>query len=589
MEISLSGNWLACHYKVMRTMDLELLEQYRRGSADAFSAIVRRHVDWVYSAARRRVRDAHLAEDVTQAVFITLAQKKPYLNSGSLSPWLFGVLIRTSKTAIKRQATRQRHESEAAKMRPTTTPDPQADWNSIAPNLEDAVARLRFADQQAILLRFYEQLSFAEVAAMLGITEEAARKRVSRATEKLRGVLSRDGVSMPAVALGGLMMSEMMKPAPAAMVQSLSIVKGIAGNSMMPPVVAAKMMTAFKTKLVAAFALLCLPLSIAVIIGAGRRQPTTLPISSVPTSQPKAAGEVSVGASSGPTTENSTDEATRAINSRLKAFNNISFVTDTTETHSKESPVPWFSNSTPQLSAPNSDTILLVRNNNPSGFTERFSRLRDSVLADMMYSEAAVKWQRDYASIPLLRNAIVIQDGRRDVLTVREGKKLGIIENAGTGCSFMYEYGLGMLTDENPKPMAIERFGTRTKSAGRYVVYRNRIGAREHEWMFDKDLGYALTNYNIYVASQTEPFIQITASDFRNISGLMVPFRVIRRHVIDSGGKLTEDVRWDAVAKEMKIGDADNAPSRYVMEWPEGTVVNDARLGIVYTVGQDGK
>jgi len=101
------------------------------GDPNAFGALARRHVDWIYSSARRRVGDAHLAEDIAQAVFIALAQKPPRWNSPSLSPWLFGVLIRTCNTALKRQATRQRHESEAAKMRASIDPHSAsaAEWS----------------------------------------------------------------------------------------------------------------------------------------------------------------------------------------------------------------------------------------------------------------------------------------------------------------------------------------------------------------------------------------------------------------------------------------------------------------------------
>ena len=66
--------------------DAELLERLREGSKEAFTELVRRHVDWVYSVARRRVRDEHLAEDVTQASFAVLFQKPPRLKAGQALP-----------------------------------------------------------------------------------------------------------------------------------------------------------------------------------------------------------------------------------------------------------------------------------------------------------------------------------------------------------------------------------------------------------------------------------------------------------------------------------------------------------------------
>src|SRR5947208_2459809 len=60
----------------IRMTDGELLREFaEKGSQGAFGEIVRRHVDWVYSCARRQVGDAHLAEDVVQAVFVLLAGK----------------------------------------------------------------------------------------------------------------------------------------------------------------------------------------------------------------------------------------------------------------------------------------------------------------------------------------------------------------------------------------------------------------------------------------------------------------------------------------------------------------------------------
>ena len=66
--------------------DQQLLRDYTgRRSEAAFAELVRRHVDFVYSAALRMVRDAHLAEDVTQSVFVALAQNDRRLSRGPSS------------------------------------------------------------------------------------------------------------------------------------------------------------------------------------------------------------------------------------------------------------------------------------------------------------------------------------------------------------------------------------------------------------------------------------------------------------------------------------------------------------------------
>src|SRR5207248_3271124 len=96
----------------------EFLREYvRTGSEAAFRRIVEAHVDFVYAVARRQVRDAHLAEDVTQAVFIILARKAASLRSGAkLRAWLFSTTRLAAAGALKMARRRQHHEREAAKM-----------------------------------------------------------------------------------------------------------------------------------------------------------------------------------------------------------------------------------------------------------------------------------------------------------------------------------------------------------------------------------------------------------------------------------------------------------------------------------------
>jgi RNA polymerase sigma factor (sigma-70 family) len=274
--------------------DAELLEQYRRGSGDAFAALVRRHIDWVWSVARRRLRDAHLAEDVTQAVFVTLARKPPRLWRGSpLSPWLLKVVNLTCLSTMRREYNRLRRETEAARMKSlSATPEPRASWDEVAPHLDELVERLPSRHRTIIMLRFYEQKSFTEIAELIGITEDAARKRVSRSVEALRSMLSRRGVSMPAAALGVVLVAEAVKPAPAAIAAA-----GAAAAIHGPGATAGflSLVGVSNAKIVTAIGLVCLLLSGAGLgVAVHRSSPSTGPTSvadnptasSLPTSAP---------------------------------------------------------------------------------------------------------------------------------------------------------------------------------------------------------------------------------------------------------------------------------------------------------------
>src|SRR4051812_45362641 len=96
--------------------DWELLRAYARdGSSESFAVLVRRHVAWVHGASVRQVGgDAHLAEDVTQAVFILLARRAGTLAEGTvLTGWLFNTVRYAAMEARRKRARRQKHEANA--------------------------------------------------------------------------------------------------------------------------------------------------------------------------------------------------------------------------------------------------------------------------------------------------------------------------------------------------------------------------------------------------------------------------------------------------------------------------------------------
>ena len=202
--------------------DRQLLEQYvRERSQPAFAELVRRHMGWVRAAAQRQVRDTHLADDVAQAVFLALARQAHRLHAGgALSTWLFQVTRYASSAALRGEARRRRHERQAAMNageRDETSMTPRQ-WEQLSRMLDELVGRLRHDDRRAVLLRFYEQKSYPEMAAALGVTTEAARKRTDRAVEKLRQMAGGRELAMSASALSAGLATHVTSPAPAAVV-----------------------------------------------------------------------------------------------------------------------------------------------------------------------------------------------------------------------------------------------------------------------------------------------------------------------------------------------------------------------------------
>ena len=211
--------------------DHELLTQFARtGAESAFAALVTRHVNLVYSAALRFTGNTHQAEEITQAVFIILARKAGGISAKViLTGWLYNATQLTASKAFRENFRRQWREHQSYMDSTLNQADADAAWQQLAPVLDEAMSALRTADRDAVLLRFFENKPLAEVGAALGVSEDAARVRVNRALEKLRLLLSKQGVVLGAMVIGSAMTANSVNAAPVVLTKTITAIAAAKG------------------------------------------------------------------------------------------------------------------------------------------------------------------------------------------------------------------------------------------------------------------------------------------------------------------------------------------------------------------------
>src|SRR5450432_3448762 len=218
------------------TQDMDLVQEFARHNSEAaFTELVRRHINLVYSVARRCTGNDGDAHDVTQAVFIILARKAAGLRERTLlTGWLYETTRFAAARLLRTNARRHAREQEAYMQSTLTEADHAAVWEKLSPHLEAAMSKLAERDRALLVLRFYENKSGPDAAALMGIREDAAHKRTARALEKLRKFFTKRGVALSGAAIASAVSANSVQAAPVALVKTISaiaVAKGAAATA----------------------------------------------------------------------------------------------------------------------------------------------------------------------------------------------------------------------------------------------------------------------------------------------------------------------------------------------------------------------
>jgi len=206
--------------------DSELLRRYtEEGSQEAFATLVERYVGMLYGTACRQLGSSQRADDVVQTVFIDLAHKAKSLSHRPVvAGWLYTATHYAASKVQREEQRRQQREWEAQRMH--ESPDHETadqSWDKLKPVLDEALATLNGNDREAILLRFFQSMTFSAVGESLQISEEAARKRVDRTVEKLRHGLSKKGFASTSAALALVLSQQTATAAPLGLAAKITI------------------------------------------------------------------------------------------------------------------------------------------------------------------------------------------------------------------------------------------------------------------------------------------------------------------------------------------------------------------------------
>jgi RNA polymerase sigma factor (sigma-70 family) len=206
--------------------DAELLQRYvRERDERAFAELVRRHLGLVYGAALRRTGGrAHLAEEIAQRVFADMARKAAALSHHpALTGWLHRSTRYAAIDAIRLELRDQKLAQSLAAMPDTNSaPTAQVEWEQLRSVLDAAMDELKEAEREAMLLRYFEGLSFVEIGSRMNLSENAARMRTDRALDKLRGHLGKRGVTSTSAALSLVLANQVLASAPAGLAATVT-------------------------------------------------------------------------------------------------------------------------------------------------------------------------------------------------------------------------------------------------------------------------------------------------------------------------------------------------------------------------------
>jgi len=174
-----------------RCADEELVRILRGGDLSAFDVLYGRYDRRLYGYVRRLIKDPCTAEDLFQEIFVTVLRDRTYDPSrGRFAAWLFMVARNRCLAELRQRKTREGLADEVrARWQPTAALSPERAVGD-ASRVQAAMSALPDGQRQLILLKQIGELTYREIATLLGVAEGTIKSRLHAATVAFRRLLS---------------------------------------------------------------------------------------------------------------------------------------------------------------------------------------------------------------------------------------------------------------------------------------------------------------------------------------------------------------------------------------------------------------
>jgi len=171
--------------------EIQAVKLCQEGHKGAFKGIVEQYGDLMYGTALMMTRDRMLAEDIVQdALILAWKSIRKFEPGTNLKAWLMTILVNRVKSIMRRRRPTEISSTEYYE-------EPYSSFNSLdavitaedADRIRSALSELPFEPRQAVVLRFYAEMSVPEIARTLGWKEGTVKSRLHRALRQLQGIL----------------------------------------------------------------------------------------------------------------------------------------------------------------------------------------------------------------------------------------------------------------------------------------------------------------------------------------------------------------------------------------------------------------